>query len=73
MALREIYSKPGTVVDQEVLVTALQAGATRSAALDVSYPEPLPRLPSLLVGQEHGENPAGGRSIPAAGRGLAEA
>ncbi|NXE09483.1 GRHPR reductase, partial [Lophotis ruficrista] len=38
----------GAVVDQEVLVTALQTGVIRAAALDVTYPEPLPRDHTLL-------------------------
>ncbi|XP_068252274.1 probable 2-ketogluconate reductase [Nyctibius grandis] len=38
----------GAVVDQEALVTALQTGVIRAAALDVTYPEPLPRDHTLL-------------------------
>ncbi|XP_025971405.1 probable 2-ketogluconate reductase isoform X1 [Dromaius novaehollandiae] len=38
----------GAVVDQEALVRALQAGVIRAAALDVTYPEPLPRDHPLL-------------------------
>ncbi|KFQ24809.1 hypothetical protein N331_04383, partial [Merops nubicus] len=38
----------GAVVDQEALVTALQTGVIRAAALDVTYPEPLPRDHALL-------------------------
>ncbi|NWZ45957.1 GRHPR reductase, partial [Haliaeetus albicilla] len=45
---RHSYSKPGAVVDQEALVTALQTGVIRAAALDVTYPEPLPRDHTLL-------------------------
>lgn len=33
----------GQVVDQDALVQVLQAGTIRAAALDVTYPEPLPR------------------------------
>lgn len=33
----------GQVVDQDALVEALQAQTIRAAALDVTYPEPLPR------------------------------
>ena len=33
----------GQVVDQDALVSALQAGRIRAAALDVTHPEPLPR------------------------------
>ncbi|XP_027518579.1 uncharacterized protein LOC113956337 isoform X4 [Corapipo altera] len=39
----------GAVVDQEALVMALQTGVIWAAALDVTYPEPLPRLSSLLI------------------------
>ncbi|XP_074431854.1 putative 2-ketogluconate reductase [Larus michahellis] len=42
----------GGVIDQEALVTALQSGVIRAAALDVTYPEPLPRLPSLPISQQ---------------------
>ncbi|NXU50088.1 GRHPR reductase, partial [Turnix velox] len=38
----------GAVIDQEALVTALQTGRIRAAALDVTYPEPLPRDHPLL-------------------------
>ncbi|XP_025890694.1 uncharacterized protein LOC112943673 [Nothoprocta perdicaria] len=38
----------GAVVDQEALVSALQDGVIRAAALDVTYPEPLPRDHPLL-------------------------
>ncbi|NWU92028.1 GRHPR reductase, partial [Upupa epops] len=38
----------GAVVDQEALATALQTGAIRAAALDVTTPEPLPRDHALL-------------------------
>ncbi|NWR56133.1 GRHPR reductase, partial [Bucorvus abyssinicus] len=38
----------GAVVDQEALVTALQTGVIRAAALDVTSPEPLPRDHALL-------------------------
>ncbi|XP_074002562.1 probable 2-ketogluconate reductase [Numenius arquata] len=38
----------GAVIDQEALVTALQTGTIRAAALDVTYPEPLPRDHTLL-------------------------
>ncbi|XP_022068165.1 probable 2-ketogluconate reductase isoform X2 [Acanthochromis polyacanthus] len=45
----------GLVVDQDALVKALQSGTIRAAALDVTYPEPLPRdhpllgLPNVLI------------------------
>ncbi|XP_069665356.1 probable 2-ketogluconate reductase isoform X1 [Haliaeetus albicilla] len=48
LSQRHSYSKPGAVVDQEALVTALQTGVIRAAALDVTYPEPLPRDHTLL-------------------------
>ncbi|NXJ78507.1 GRHPR reductase, partial [Trogon melanurus] len=38
----------GAVVDQEALAAALRAGVIRAAALDVTYPEPLPRDHALL-------------------------
>ncbi|XP_019400092.1 PREDICTED: uncharacterized protein LOC109316444 isoform X3 [Crocodylus porosus] len=38
----------GAVVDQDALVEALQNKVIRAAALDVTYPEPLPRNHSLL-------------------------
>ncbi|XP_064202729.1 probable 2-ketogluconate reductase isoform X1 [Anguilla rostrata] len=38
----------GLVVDQDALVDSLQKGVIRAAALDVTYPEPLPRGHSLL-------------------------
>lgn len=38
----------GAVVDQEALVIALRSGVIRAAALDVTYPEPLPRDHPLL-------------------------
>ncbi|KAM9308317.1 glyoxylate/hydroxypyruvate reductase B-like [Gastrophryne carolinensis] len=38
----------GPVVDQDALVEALQTGEIKSAALDVTYPEPLPRDHPLL-------------------------
>ncbi|NWY64471.1 GRHPR reductase, partial [Erithacus rubecula] len=38
----------GAVVDQEALLTALQTGVIRAAALDVTSPEPLPRDHPLL-------------------------
>ncbi|XP_035251450.1 glyoxylate/hydroxypyruvate reductase B-like [Anguilla anguilla] len=38
----------GLVVDQDALVDSLQRGVIRAAALDVTYPEPLPRGHSLL-------------------------
>ncbi|NXK28083.1 GRHPR reductase, partial [Arenaria interpres] len=38
----------GAVIDQEALVTALRTGRIRAAALDVTYPEPLPRDHTLL-------------------------
>lgn len=45
----------GRVVDQDALVKALQSGTIRAAALDVTYPEPLPSdhpllgLPNILI------------------------
>jgi len=36
----------GLVVDQDALVDALQKKMIRAAALDVTYPEPLPRFAS---------------------------
>nr|XP_056710461.1 probable 2-ketogluconate reductase [Euleptes europaea] len=38
----------GSVVDQDALVEALQTGIIKGAALDVTYPEPLPRDHPLL-------------------------
>ncbi|XP_034981685.1 glyoxylate/hydroxypyruvate reductase B-like [Zootoca vivipara] len=38
----------GQVVDQDMLVEALQTGVIKSAAMDVTYPEPLPRDHPLL-------------------------
>ncbi|XP_074841554.1 glyoxylate/hydroxypyruvate reductase B-like [Carettochelys insculpta] len=38
----------GLVIDQDALVEALQTGVIKAAALDVSYPEPLPRDHPLL-------------------------
>lgn len=38
----------GLVVDQEALVEALQTGQIKAAALDVTYPQPLPRDHPLL-------------------------
>ncbi|CAI9602304.1 unnamed protein product [Staurois parvus] len=38
----------GPVVDQDALVEALQEGVIKAAALDVTYPEPLPRDHPLL-------------------------
>nr|XP_033790804.1 glyoxylate/hydroxypyruvate reductase B-like [Geotrypetes seraphini]XP_033790806.1 glyoxylate/hydroxypyruvate reductase B-like [Geotrypetes seraphini]XP_033790807.1 glyoxylate/hydroxypyruvate reductase B-like [Geotrypetes seraphini] len=38
----------GAVVDQDALVEALQNGVIKAAALDVTYPEPLPRSHPLL-------------------------
>ncbi|XP_074841977.1 LOW QUALITY PROTEIN: putative 2-ketogluconate reductase [Carettochelys insculpta] len=39
----------GLVVDQDALVEALQTGVIKAAALDVTYPEPLPRNHPLLT------------------------
>lgn len=63
-------STPGAVVDQEALVAALQTGVIQAAALDVTSPEPLPRLPSLLISREGWVSPAEPEAIPAAGRKL---
>ncbi|XP_028593364.2 putative 2-ketogluconate reductase isoform X1 [Podarcis muralis] len=38
----------GQVVDQDALVNALKNGVIKAAALDVTYPEPLPRDHALL-------------------------
>ncbi|XP_044514050.1 probable 2-ketogluconate reductase [Gracilinanus agilis] len=38
----------GQLVDQDALVEALQTGIIKAAALDVTYPEPLPRSHPLL-------------------------
>nr|XP_033790349.1 glyoxylate/hydroxypyruvate reductase B-like [Geotrypetes seraphini]XP_033790350.1 glyoxylate/hydroxypyruvate reductase B-like [Geotrypetes seraphini]XP_033790351.1 glyoxylate/hydroxypyruvate reductase B-like [Geotrypetes seraphini]XP_033790352.1 glyoxylate/hydroxypyruvate reductase B-like [Geotrypetes seraphini]XP_033790353.1 glyoxylate/hydroxypyruvate reductase B-like [Geotrypetes seraphini]XP_033790354.1 glyoxylate/hydroxypyruvate reductase B-like [Geotrypetes seraphini] len=38
----------GAVMDQDALVEALQKGVIKAAALDVTYPEPLPRAHPLL-------------------------
>ncbi|XP_008299030.1 glyoxylate reductase/hydroxypyruvate reductase isoform X2 [Stegastes partitus] len=52
----------GRVVDQDALVKALQSGTIRAAALDVTYPEPLPRdhpllgLPNVLITPHVGTN-----------------
>ncbi|XP_028255022.1 uncharacterized protein LOC114431649 isoform X2 [Parambassis ranga] len=52
----------GRVVDQDALVTALQSGTIRAAALDVTHPEPLPRdhallsLPNVLITPHVGTN-----------------
>lgn len=54
-------------------MAALQTGVIGAAALDVTSPEPLPRLPSLLISREGWVSPAEARGIPAAGRKLAEA
>lgn len=44
------YSRvTGLVVDQEALVEALQKKRIRAAALDVTYPEPLPRSERFKV------------------------
>ncbi|XP_074726421.1 putative 2-ketogluconate reductase isoform X2 [Strix uralensis] len=59
----------GAVVDQEALVTALQTGVIRAAALDVTYPEPLPRLPSLLISQKPCQSPTRGRRHPCSRQG----
>ena len=37
----------GQVIDQDALVKALQNGIIKAAALDVTYPEPLPRYQKL--------------------------
>ncbi|XP_002936497.4 uncharacterized protein LOC100498522 isoform X1 [Xenopus tropicalis] len=39
----------GKVVDQDALVEALENGTIKAAALDVTYPEPLPRKHPLLT------------------------
>ncbi|XP_064410237.1 probable 2-ketogluconate reductase [Latimeria chalumnae] len=52
----------GQVVDQDALVETLQQGEIRAAALDVTYPEPLPRdhpllkLPNAIVTLHIGTN-----------------
>nr|XP_020453053.1 uncharacterized protein LOC109958616 isoform X1 [Monopterus albus] len=52
----------GQVVDNDALVKALQSGTIRAAALDVTYPEPLPRghpllgLPNVLITPHVGTN-----------------
>ena len=43
----------GAIIDQEALVDALNNNIIRNAALDVTYPEPLPRdHPLLQVGND---------------------
>uniref|UniRef100_A0A674P527 Zgc:136493 n=1 Tax=Takifugu rubripes TaxID=31033 RepID=A0A674P527_TAKRU len=50
------------VVDQDALVDALRSGTIRGAALDVTYPEPLPRdhpllsLPNVVITTHIGTN-----------------
>ncbi|XP_049890645.1 probable 2-ketogluconate reductase isoform X2 [Epinephelus moara] len=52
----------GLVVDQDALVKALQSGTIHAAALDVTYPEPLPRdhpllgLPNVVITPHFGTN-----------------
>ncbi|XP_029701349.1 uncharacterized protein [Takifugu rubripes] len=52
----------GQVVDQDALVDALRSGTIRGAALDVTYPEPLPRdhpllsLPNVVITTHIGTN-----------------
>ncbi|XP_028317777.1 uncharacterized protein LOC114472662 isoform X2 [Gouania willdenowi] len=52
----------GLVVDQDALVKALHSESIRAAALDVTYPEPLPRdhpllhLPNVLITPHVGTN-----------------
>lgn len=41
----------GLVVDQDALVEALRSGTIRGAALDVTYPEPLPRSDHAIWNQ----------------------
>ncbi|TFK02725.1 chloride channel protein 1 [Platysternon megacephalum] len=46
------YFNPGPVVDQDALVEALQTGVIKAAALDVTYPEPLPRYTAVCIYQK---------------------
>lgn len=41
--LRSCLTHLGLLVDQDALVEALKNGVIKAAALDVTYPEPLPR------------------------------
>ncbi|XP_077983405.1 glyoxylate/hydroxypyruvate reductase B-like [Glandiceps talaboti] len=57
----------GPVIDQEALVEALQNKCIRGAALDVTYPEPLPRdhpllkLPNVIITPHIGSQTIGTR------------
>lgn len=41
--IERYYFNTGALIDQDALVEALQNNIIRAAALDVTYPEPLPR------------------------------
>jgi len=41
--IERYHSIAGAVIDQDALVEALQNKTIKAAALDVTYPEPLPR------------------------------
>lgn len=54
----------GQVVDQDALVQALQAGTIRAAALDVTYPEPLPRSQHTIKLISHSSESKTTTSVP---------